>query len=598
MSYTYRAIYRLLDAKRRRHLWGLVALMFVASLLNFLGVALVLPFLSLLAEPGASSTREGLAWVVDLLGDDDHLATLNVLGLIVFASIVAALVSQAAVIFLSARFGRRLAHSLAVRRLEVYLSQPYEWFATRHSAELSKSLLDEVNQVVSISIQPALRVVANGFVCVMLIGLLVAIEPLGAIVMAAALGGAFILVYFGFSQSLRTMGVERKAANRERFQVAGEILGGIKEVKVMGLEGAYLRRFFKPSHRIANYQARLTVIGEFPRIGVEALTFGGMMLFTLYLLQVRGADVGEIVPVLGAFALAGIRLMPTAQILFRDVSQMRFGEAALRSLEHDLVADRPTLADRRTEGPDLAFDREIRLDAVTYTYPQARGPAVEELSLRIPAGSSVGIVGATGAGKTTVTDILLGLVQPQKGAFTVDGTPVTAGNAKAWQRHIGYVPQSVRLIDDSIARNIDRSATDRAVDLAAVERAARLASLHDFVATLPDGYDTRVGDAGVKLSGGQLQRIGIARALLRNPDVLVFDEATSALDPVTERAVMDALRALHGTKTLIIISHRIRTLAFCDTIFVLDRGKLADQGTYAELEAVEGSFQEMLAAMR
>jgi ABC-type multidrug transport system fused ATPase/permease subunit len=218
--------------------------------------------------------------------------------------------------------------------------------------------------------------------------------------------------------------------------------------------------------------------------------------------------------------------------------------------------------------------------------------------LCFPAGSSVGIVGATGAGKTTVTDILLGLVQPQKGAFTVDGTPVTAGNAKAWQRLVGYVPQNVRLIDDSIARNIDRGATDRAVDLAAVERAARLASLHNFVSALPEGYETRVGDAGVKLSGGQLQRVGIARALLRDPEVLVFDEATSALDPITERAVMDAMRALRGTKTLIIISHRLRTLAFCDTIFVLEHGKLVDQGSYADLEAAEGSFQAMLAAMK
>jgi ABC-type multidrug transport system fused ATPase/permease subunit len=601
MRYTYGAIYGLLNGRRRKQFWLLLVAMFLSSLLNLFGVALILPFLSLLSAPDLLETSERLAVVARVLGTEDHLVVLNLLGMGVFVFIVMALLTQAGTIFWTEKFSRNLAHSLATRRLEIYLAQPYEWFLTQHSAELSKSLLDEVNQVVQSSIQPALRVVANGFIFVTLIGLLLAIEPLGALVMAGALGSAFLAVFFSVSTRLRNMGIARKAANRERFQVANEVLQGIKEVKIMGLETTYMARFFRPSKKIAHVQARVAVIGELPRIGVEALTFGGMMLFTLFLLQTRGAGVGDIVPVLGAFAVAGIRLMPTAQILFRDVSKMRFGEAALRSLEDDLrheTAPRPFFVPTGTpDVPPLPFRRAIRLEDVTYSYPEAHRPSIENMSLTIPAGAAVGLVGSTGAGKTTVTDLLLGLVRPQTGRVTVDGQTLDATNMKAWQLNIGYVPQTIRLVDDSIAGNIARGAPGQPLDLAAVERAARLAKLHDFVTTLPDGYDTNVGDAGVKLSGGQLQRVGIARALMRDPSVVVFDEATSALDPLTEKAVLDSLRDLHGSKTLILISHRLKTLGFCDTIFVLDHGRLVDSGDFASLEARRSSFNTMLEAL-
>jgi ABC-type multidrug transport system fused ATPase/permease subunit len=304
-------------------------------------------------------------------------------------------------------------------------------------------------------------------------------------------------------------------------------------------------------------------------------------------------------PVIALYAFAGYRLMPALQQLYVHITQLRFAGPALDNLHQDLLG----LAPPATQDPDLAtapleLRRAITLANITYAYPNAQRPAVQDLSLAIPAFSTIGLVGTTGSGKTTTVDIILGLLQPRSGQVAIDGTPITPENRRAWQRSLGYVPQQIYLADDTVAANIAYGMPPDRIDQQALEHAARVANLHDFVTQeMPKGYATLVGERGVRLSGGQRQRIGIARALYHQPQVLILDEATSALDNLTEQAVMDAVHALGHKITIILIAHRLTTVRECDRIYLLDKGRLTGQGTYEELLAASDHFRVMARAV-
>jgi ABC-type multidrug transport system fused ATPase/permease subunit len=498
--------------------------------------------------------------------------------------------------YLVTRFARGVATTLGIRLLRQYLARPFEWFLQQHSADLGKSVLTEVQQVVTGSIAPAVRALANGVVLVFLVGFLLYLEPVGAIAVGLLLGLCFGAIYARLRGYLLEIGRDRKAAVRERYKITTEAMGGIKEVKILGLEDAYVKRFLDPSWRLARHQASVSLLGEMPRYVLEALAFGGMLLFVLYLLWTHDGGLDAVLPVLGAFAFAGLKLMPTVQTLFRDLAQIRFNEPALEALHTDLSTGMTKARRRRPNERPVRLRRALRLEGVRYGYPEAGRPALDGLTLEIPAGTSAGFVGPTGAGKTTAIDVILGLLLPQEGRLLVDDVEITGENRHDWQAEIGYVPQSIFLADDTVAANIAFGVPEGEIDHEAVVRAAKLAHLDGFVETLERAYDTLVGERGVRFSGGQRQRIGIARALYRDPDIVVFDEATSALDTVTERAVMEAIRTLHGQKTVLMIAHRLSTIAQCDRIFLLKDGRLAGTGDYETLARGNDAFRTLVAA--
>jgi ABC-type multidrug transport system fused ATPase/permease subunit len=369
----------------------------------------------------------------------------------------------------------------------------------------------------------------------------------------------------------------------------------VKDVKVAGLEGAMLGRFAGPAKRFARRQAASQVSSQLPRFALEIVAFGGMLAVVLYLVADSG-KLQQALPVLSVYAFASYRLMPALQQVYVQMSNLRFAGPALVALHRDFDSLSP-------EGHDnlalhhlapLGIQQVLQLEQVEYTYPKAPRAALNTLSLEIPARSTVGLVGATGSGKTTTVDIILGLLRPQGGQLMVDGKPITTDNVRSWQRTIGYVPQHIYLADDTVAGNIAFGLPPEQIDQDAVKRAARIANLHEFVMSdMPQGYTTRVGERGVRLSGGQRQRVGIARALYHDPDVLILDEATSALDNLTEQAVMEAVHNLGKRKTIILIAHRLTTVRECDQIFVLEKGRLVGQGTYSELIETNERFRAM-----
>ncbi len=567
------AIYGLLTPNERRRALLLLLLAIAMALVETCGVASVMPFLAVLGNPSLVETNPYLARAFELGGFADRNSFLIALGGVTLFLVVGAAAFRSFAQYAVFRYANMRRYSLSVRLFERYLGQPYEFFLGRNSAEIGARILSEVDQLVDGGIMPLVQMIAYGIVIAMLIGLMVLVDPSVAAVVTLVVGGFYAVIFLLSRKLLGRLGRERVIANQARFRTASEAFGGIKDIKLTGSEAAYLARFRVPAHAYASHKATNDTVSLVPRHLIEALALGGAIALALVLMLSR-QDLGAVLPILGLYAVAGYRLLPAAQSVYNGLSRMRFNGAAVDAVVEDLkntVAEGSGLA-----SAPMPFHGAIRLDDVTYRYPGAARAALNGVQMEIAAGSAVGFVGATGAGKTTAVDLVLGLLAPSSGRILIDGVPLASDNRRAWQAKLGYVPQAIYLADASVAENIAFGVAGGAIDAAAVERAARMANIHEFVVSLPSGYDTRVGERGVRLSGGQRQRIGIARALYRDPPVLVFDEATSALDNATEAAVMEAVGALHGRKTIIIVAHRLSTTRGCDRIFTFVDGRVSE----------------------
>ena len=593
MISTIKKLLDLLTPAERKRAGVLMVMIVVMAALEMVGVASIMPFMAVLANPEVVETNRLLSAVYTGLGFADTQRFLFALGVAVFVLLVASLLFKALTTYAKLRFTLMREYSIGRRLVEGYLHQPYSWFLNRHSADLGKSVLSEVGKVVSGAMTPAMELVAQGAVATALLILLVAVDPVLALAVGVSLGVAYGGIYWATRGYLARIGEERFRLNRWRFTAVSEAFGAPKEIKVGGLERVYLRRFSDPARAFARHQASAQVVSQLPRFALEAIAFGGMLLVVLYLMAQNGGF-SKALPVIALYAFAGYRLMPALQAIYKSITSIRFAAPALDALHADLMGLQP--ANPQQAGEALPLNHAITLSDVTYCYPNAPQPALKELNLTIPARATVALVGATGSGKTTTVDVMLGLLEPRRGTLAVDGVVIDETNRRAWQRAIGYVPQHIYLADDTVAANIAFGLEARDIDPVAVERAAKIANLHEFVMEeLPERYQTTVGERGVRLSGGQRQRIGIARALYHNPQVLILDEATSALDNLTEQAVMEAVHNLGHEITIILIAHRLSTVKACDTIFLLEKGELKGQGTFEELTRANQRFQAMAA---
>lgn len=600
MLTAYRRLLEMMTRRERKRFWLLVAITFVLSLFEVGSVVSILPFLRLLAEPGLIDTVPALAWAYKTGGFTTTQNFLIWAGVAVFLVTVFGLILKLVTIWLMIRFALMRSYSLSARLLGNYLHQPYEWFLTRHSADMGNAILAEVDQIVGQALLPAMRIIPEVFTVLLLIGALCLLEPEIALGGAALLGGVYGLIFIGVRRLLVQLGHERFSANQSRFHVVQEATGGAKELKIMGLESRFLKRFRDAAHRMAHAQTRVQVIADTPRQAVEAIAFGGMISLILVLIIRGDGDIAALVPTLGLIAFAGLRLIPALQQIYSRGATLRQSEAPLARIHEDLTTLTIAPNDvrhRRDTRPPLHLTRRLEMSGIGYDYPgTTRQAALSNLDMVIEADNTIGIVGGTGAGKTTLVDIILGLLDPLEGTLSIDGEPITSETRRAWQKTLGYVPQTIFLSDGSVAENIAFGLPRDEIDMEAVERAARIAALHDFVLSeLPDGYNTMVGERGTRLSGGQRQRIGIARALYHDPSTLIFDEATSALDTLTETAVMEAVLAIAGTKTILMIAHRLTTVRDCDMIFLMREGRVVASGRFEELIDRDDEFRKMAA---
>lgn len=596
MIETFRKLFLLFDHRERRRFWLLTGVMLLVAAAEIAGISAVLMLLNVLANPEMVRTSSTLKMLSELTGLTTDFSFQVGLAVAVLFVVMVGLAIKAAGTYATIRFSTMRGYTISARLLAAYLSQPYPWFLRRNSAELEKNVLNEVDGLVSRVILPCLRLVSNSLLVLAILGFLMLVDPVVTLFSGGVLGLGYGMIYLRFRGRLHRLGTDMMDAFENRFLVAQEATGGIKDVKVMGLEGTYVRSYSKAAEKAAHSGATMGVVQELPRFALEAITFGTMLALILFLLLKNGGNITEVVPILGVIAFSTMRLLPSLQQIYHGLVALRGATPILDAIVADFQST-PTLplpGTTRTE--PLRLERKLELEGVSFAYAEAEKPTLRGVDLVIPARTTVGIVGGTGAGKTTLVDLILGLLTPDDGVIRVDGQVITPENVRAWQGTLGYVPQSIFLTDETIASNIAFGVPKDEIDMAAVERAARIAALHDFVLSdLPQGYDTFVGERGVRLSGGQRQRIGIARALYRDPTLLIMDEATSALDNITERVVMEAVDRIRANKTIILIAHRLTTVKTCDTIFLMDRGRLLAQGSYDELLAGNEVFRRMVA---
>jgi ABC-type multidrug transport system fused ATPase/permease subunit len=561
------------------------------------GVASIMPFVAVLANPSIVETNWYLSTVYDWLEFDTTQDFLFFLGLVVLVAIIASTGFRALTTWAMLRFVSMRNYTLSRRLFEGYLRRPYAWFLGHHSADLGKTVLSEVSHVIGGALVPTMQFIVQGVTVIFMIVMLLIVDAWLALTVSVVLGGAYCLIFWMSRRHLNHLGQERVRANRERFKLSSEAFGAIKDVKLLGLEPIFLRRFAKQSRLYLRYQVVSDMISQLPYYAIYAIAFTGIMLILQYQLLSRGS-LQHALPLVALYVLAGTRLLPALQQVYRNGSKLRFAKPALDNLHRDLVEGVVAHQDDATPTTGsncLDLREQLELRHIRYCYPGVSIPALDNVSLTIPVRTSVGLVGQTGAGKTTLVDVILGLLDPDDGQLLVNGTVITQANKRSWQQRIGYVPQQIFLADDSVAANIAFGIPAGEVDRAAVEAAAHIANLHEFVMhDLDRGYETRIGERGVRLSGGERQRVGIARALYRKPDLLIMDEATSALDNITERAVMDAVANLLGQMTVILIAHRLTTVRQCDIIFLLERGRIIARGAYNDLLAGSARFREMV----
>jgi ABC-type multidrug transport system fused ATPase/permease subunit len=482
-----------------------------------------------------------------------------------------------------------LEHSISKRLVEGYLYQPYSWFLNRNSADLGKTILSEVSNVVGNGVGKLMEIITKGAVSIAILILLIIVDLKLTLILGFTLSVVYFLIYYGFKNYLNEIGEKSLKNNQHRFKAISEAFGAAKEIKVGALEQTYIKSFSNSSEYFTRFNAFSLIISSLPRFFLEIIAFGGVILLILYIMAKSDSFI-DALPVISLYVFAGYRLMPAAQGIFASFTQLTFVIPSLDKLYDDIKKIK--ISKENQDQTIIPFNKTINLKNIHFSYPDISRTTLKDVTLNIPVKSTVGFVGPTGSGKTTTVDIILGLLGPQKGTLEVDGKVITEHNSRSWQRNIGYVPQYIYLSDDTIAANIAFGVATKDIDQEAVEKVSKIACLHEFVLNeLPKKYQTLIGERGVRLSGGQRQRIGIARALYHNPQVIILDEATSALDNATEKKVMDAINNFEKKITIIIIAHRLNTVKKCNIIYIFDKGEVKSKGTYDELINVNQSFR-------
>jgi ABC-type multidrug transport system fused ATPase/permease subunit len=558
-----RTLYLLFTPAQRRGARWLVLLMFGGMVLETLGVGMVVPAILLLTSQSLPARFPALAQEAARLGIDTptEFMVAGMLGLAAVYTIKCFYVAWT--LSRQMRFVYAVQADISQRLFVGYLHKPWTFHLQRNSAELVRNVVNATDELTLTGLVSLLILVTETFVLAGISALLLWIEPVGTLVAAG------FLAIFGFTlnratrNGIRRAGEAKQVHEERRIRYLQQAIGGAKELKLLGREQNAVEQYSPSNAATAAIGRRQATLQALPKLWLELLAVLGLVALVLALIW-QGKPVDRLVPTLGMFAAAAFRLIPSMHRILGSLQFIRYSIPTINMLDGELGQLEPAPAPEPAH-PPLPFAREIVAEQVSVRYPGSEARVLERADFRIARGTTVGFIGGSGAGKSTLVDALLGLLPLDGGAIRVDGVDIHA-DLRGWQAQIGYVPQSIYLTDDSLRRNIAFGLPDAQIDEAALRRALAAAQLDEFVASLPEGLDTVTGERGVRLSGGQRQRIGIARALYHNPAILVLDEATSALDADTESGVMQAIAALHGAKTILIVTHRAATLRYCDRV--------------------------------
>ena len=571
-------VYFLTKPYGRRKFASVFLIILAQGIFQVIGVTSIFPFLAMASNP--SGFRESVVGEL-FLGFLPALTDRELLiwsGLFALAMLLASNLLMLAGEVTRTSYSHGFGHWLRLRLLGRIVQNPYGFFLQRNTGELLKKTIGDVMVFIQGVLAPLLEGLARLVTVTFLLLTLIIVDPLLALIA----GGGFIAFYFSVFKVLakrrKQTSDSLKLANRGAMKEAQQLLGGIKPVKVHCAEGIFLHKFGKHSHVQASLQKWVPIYQNSPRYLIEPLAFGGIVVLVL-VFAVKGEDLTQMLPTLGIMAVAGYRLIPNFQLLYGSATGITLMMHSLEEVyeEFSSCGDEKAMRDLTASGniQRLKWARSIRFEKVSFHYDSSRKPVLQNLTLEIKKNEFVAFAGRTGSGKSTLVDLLLGLHVPTGGSIRVDDLELGLDSLRNWRMGIGYVPQDIFLLDESVASNIAFGVKPDDIDLAQVKKVAEVAQIASFIENeLPNGYQTQVGERGVRLSGGQRQRIGLARALYQKPDLLILDEATSALDNSTEAALMEAIGSLYGRITLIVIAHRLSTIQKADTIYQLLDGGL------------------------
>jgi ATP-binding cassette, subfamily B, bacterial PglK len=568
----------------------LIGLALLVSGLEMVGAVIVYTLLALVADPGGGIDLPLVGDLRSLFeGVDDATLLLWAVAAMALFFVVRSVVKIAAK-YVQSRVAHNAGLRLSSELFEGYLLWPYSRHLTRPTAGLIRNSHEAVQKLVDTVLQPMIRIVAEGLLVLAMLVVLVVLAPLATLGAVAVVGGAAVLLLLVVQPRMKRLGLVRHQESQSTLNALQQGLFGIRDVKVLGREATFANAYRRGRGRMARADYVGETVTQLPSIVLEMALLAFILAYFAITI-VRDGAAQDTLSVLGLFAYTGLRLQPSLQLIVAGLNTLKFSAAPLQDLHDDLITMDRAQRPRKPATP-LLFTSALTLDHITFRYERADRDALHDVDLTITPGEQIGICGPTGGGKTTLVDIITGLLPPTDGRVLVDGEDVRQ-HEREWQATLGIVPQMVFLTDETLRRNIALGVPDQHIDEEAVKEAVRLAQLQGFVDQLPEGLETTVGERGVRVSGGQRQRVAIARALYRRPSVLIFDEGTSALDNHTEAQLMDAIERLRGRHTIILVAHRLSTVRNCDRIVFLEHGKMTGLGTYEDLRTTNSGFRAL-----
>lgn len=567
--------------RRKKQLGLLLIIMVITSFAEVGSIGAVLPFLGALVSPEKVFANEYIQPIVSSLEITQPNQLLFPLTLLFISAAILSAGMRLTLIWVQTRLGHAIGADFSVQIYEKTLYQPYSVHASRNSSEIIAGISGKISSVVYSTLLPLLSAASSALILATMMAALIAIDPAVALITFGGFGAVYAVIMV---LSRKRLAQNSQRISRESNQVVKALqegLGGIRDVLIDGTQAVYCKIYRSADLPLRRAQANNQIIGAYPRFLIEALGIA-LIAGLAYALTGREGGVAVAIPLLGAFAIGAQRLLPVLQQLYGSWSSLRGDQASLNDVLDLIEQPLPTYA-RKLASELLPFNQSITLNNISFRYTEKTPWVLRDINLEIPKGARVGFMGTTGSGKSTLLDILMALLYPDKGSLAIDDMAITEQNFRSWQAHIAHVPQSIFLADNTIAENIAFGVLPEQIDYQRVEKAAQQAQIAKTIESWEKGYNTFVGERGVRLSGGQRQRIGIARALYKQADVIVFDEATSALDNETEAAVMDAIEAIGSDITVLMVAHRLSTLKACDVIYELEAGQIKRQGSYREI---------------
>jgi ABC-type multidrug transport system fused ATPase/permease subunit len=582
----------ILKPKDSRNIIFLFVLALATAIFETAGVLSIFPLISLIAKPEIIHQNTIVNTLYKFLSPQSEQWFLIYLSFGLLGVIILSLFLKSTYYHYQYKFSLILERDIGVRLLDGYLKKSYLWHTNKHSSELVKNILSQTTIVIAEVVIPAISTIVHSLILIFILAVLLWIYPYITITIACIVGFAYALPLFILKKLAVKTGAERLHANELRYKIAGEVLSGVKEVKIFQSENYFTSKFGDYAKKYADKTTTGKTLSILPKYILEGFAFGGFLAVIIYSL-VNNIDMIAMIPALSTFAAASYKLMPSLQQVYSNSMTISHSLGAYKQLRDELRSF--ILSDINDDKEELSQIKvSVEFDGVSFSFNPDTAPYIKDALISFPACSSVGLVGPSGSGKSTLVDLLSGLHLPTGGSILCDGKLVTTDNLASWKNKIGYVPQNIFLLDDTIVANIAFGKAKQEVDLDRLHTAAKRANIHEFITnTLPDGYLTVVGERGVRLSGGQRQRIGLARALYKNTEIIILDEATSALDNITENLFIGNLEELKKDHIIVIIAHRLSTIKNCEYIYYIDNGKVICSGNYQDLLIHSSEFRNL-----